>query len=63
MKIILGTLLGGKIMVNGKNYKDNRECRVSIVAFSLQIDVEEFASTCLPTNLVDFAKRNLILYL
>lgn len=47
-----------RTMVNGKNYKDNKDCRASIVIFTSQIDGEEVVCTCPLTNSVDTAKRN-----
>ncbi len=46
-----------RTMINGKNYKDNKNCRVSVVIFSTQIDDEEVVCTCPLTNSIGTAQR------
>lgn len=46
-----------RTMINGKNYKDNKDCRVSVVIFSTQIDDEEVVCTCPLTNSIGTAQR------
>ena len=58
MKIKSGDIVWQeKTMINDKNYNDNKDCRVSVVIFSTQIDDEEIVCTCPLTNSVGTAQR------
>lgn len=47
-----------KTMINNKNFKDNKDKRLSVVIFSEVIDGEEVVCTCPFTNSVGTAYRN-----
>lgn len=44
-------------MVNNKNYKDNKECRLSVVLFEQTIDDESFVCTCPVTSGTETAMK------